>query len=115
MDKVDIPTSDYSVGKTTLPPTLVVGYLQAAGFVMDTTQHIDPSVIFSVEIEQSLDDGKTWKRIGGFTRRGGPTPIGRPSSAACHRGFPTKSAPMIRFNVSIEGKSLITSGEAWWA
>jgi len=109
-----IPAGTYGAGLTTFGPVTVAGTLSKASASIDITQHTNPAIVLTVEIEYSADGGVTWRNMGGFERKGGPVghlPDGNPAnSVVIEITYPPQPNRRIRCLVSITGGSITTSG-----
>lgn len=105
IEKADLP-----VGDTIATPLAVDGTISQITYTIDTTNHTDPAVLIVGKMEYSLDDGRTWQFLCGFTRHGGIDPIAdsKEASVVCNSGVPLVK-PQFRGSINIKGKSLLTS------
>jgi hypothetical protein len=113
-----LPPSNYGPGVVTLGPANVAGSLSQAVVSFDISQHLDPTILWQVAIEISLDNGQTWLMMGGFTRPGGPVrsgPDGVPRTTIVMTiKHPPGGGRRIRCVMTITGGVVATSGTISW-
>lgn len=70
------------VATTPYGPVAVPKDAQFVSMKMESTQHLDPTVMMTVNIEVSYNNGLTWAPLAGATRQGGiyPDDDGKPET-----------------------------------
>lgn len=107
-----IPAANYPAGTYQTPGFSIPLGLATYTLSLDTVNHLLANVVWSIAIELSLNNGGTWRHIGGCSRSGGPGEDRQGNTAATLiLSFAEPSNPdrKVRASLTITGGSLTTS------